>query len=110
MRRDDSFDPVDAIVRDALAPDPATARRMAAAALTDPPVATRFVQALAAFAVVVAGAVGLTRYAAAEPPIVIRGEGDTITVESGSRFNRTIETFHDESPRGGVVVIREGGD
>lgn len=110
MRRDDSFDPVDAIVRDALAADRPTAGRLAAEALAVRSTSTRFVPALAAFGVIVAGAVGLTRYAAGEPPIVIRGEGDTFTVESGSRFNRTIETFHDESPRGGVVVIREGGD
>ena len=110
MRRDDNFDPVDGIVRDALAPDRATAQRLAAAALAAPSLSRRFVPAFAAFSLIVAGAVGLTRYAATEPPIVIRGEGDTITVESGSRFNRTIETFRDEQPRGGVIVIREGGD
>lgn len=110
MRRDDSFDPVDVIVRDAFAPDRATVRRLAAEALAVQSTSARFVPALAVFALIVAGAVGLTRYAAGEPPIVIRGEGGTITVESGSRFNRTVETFHDEPPRGGVVVIREGGD
>ena len=110
MPRDDDFDSVDALVRDALAPDRATARRLAKQAQTVRPVSPRFVPAFTAFAVIIAGAVSLTRYAAGEPPIVIRGEGDTITVESGSRFNRTVETFHAQPPRGGGVVIREGGD
>ena len=103
-------DPIDTLIKTALTADPATARRLATEALTDRPSPSRRVPVLTAFAVIVAAAVGVARYAVSEPPIVIRGEGDTIVIESGSRLNRSIETFRSEPPRGGVVVIREGGD
>ena len=106
----DDRDPIDSLVKDALAPDRATARRLAKEALNDRRLSSRLVPVLTGFAVLVAAAVGVTRYAVSEAPIVIRGEGDTIVVESGPRLNRSTETFRDEQPRGGVVVIREGGD
>ena len=106
----DDRDPIDSLVKTALTADPATARRLAKEALTDRRSSSRLVPVLAGFAVLVAAAVGVTRYAVSEPPVVIRGEGDTIVIESGSRLNRSIETLRDEQPRGGVVVIREGGD
>ena len=106
----DDRDPIDMLIKTALTADRATASRLAAAALTERPASSRVVPLLAAFAVVVATAVGVTSYAVGEPPVVIRGEGDTIVIESGSRLNRSIETFRDEQPHGGVVVIREGGD
>ena len=111
MRGDGDFDPVDAVVRDALRGDGEAARRVVSQALAAGPSAGRLmVPALVGFAVIIAAAIGLTRYASGEPPTVIRGEGSTIVIESGSRRNRTIETLRDDQPRGGVVVIREGGD
>jgi hypothetical protein len=106
----DDRDPIDTLIKTALTADRATARRLAEEAISDRGSTSRLVPVLTAFAVVVAAGIGATRYAVSEPPIVIRGEGDTIVVESGSRLHRNIETFRDEQPRGGVVIIREGGD
>ena len=105
----DDRDPIDSLVKTALTADQATARRLAKEALANRST-SRLVPVLTGFAVLVAAAVGVARYAVSDPPIVIRGEGDTIVIESGSRLNRSIETLRDEQPRGGVVVIREGGD
>jgi hypothetical protein len=109
MQRDD-LDPVDALVRDALAADPAAARRLAREAVTVRSRPIPRVAVLAAFAMLVALAVGVTRYATSEPPIVIRGEGDTIVIETGSGRNKTTEVMHADAPRGGVIIIRQGGD
>jgi hypothetical protein len=110
MQRDADFDPIDTVVRDALRFDRATARRLAAQALTERAISPRFIPALAVLTLIIAAAVGVTRHATSDPPIVIRGEGDTIVIERGSGSNKTTEILRDDSPRGGVVVIREGGD
>ena len=109
--RSDDVDPVDAILRNALSADRVTARRLAAQAVaTDRPVGRPIIPALIAFTALVAAAIGVTRYATSEPPIVIRGEGDTIVIERGSGRNKTTEVMHADAPRGGVIIIREGGD
>jgi hypothetical protein len=108
---DDDFDPIDTVVRDVLASDQSSARRLAAQALAERPSVRRWMlPALIAFMGFVAAAVGVTRYATSEPPIVIRGEGDTIVIETGSGRNKTTEVMHPDAPRGGVIIIREGGD
>lgn len=110
MQRDADFDPIDAIVRDALRPDLRTTRRLAAQALTTRAISPRFIPALAVLTLIVAAAVGVTRHATSEPPIVIRGEGETIVIETGSGKNKTTEVFRGHETTGGVILIRKGGE
>ena len=110
--RNDDLDPIEVTVRNVLAPDRATARRLATAALapSKPQRSRRLVPIYATFVLLVAVAVGVLRYSAPEPSIVIRGEAGAIVIERGSGKNKTIEIVRDQPQTGGVVVIREGGD
>jgi hypothetical protein len=110
MRGDDDFDPVDAIVRDALRADGEATRRVVSEALAGRQASGRFLLVAAALASVVLIVLsGLFR----QPPretVLIRGEGGSIVIERGSGASRTVETLHQRQASGGIVIIREEGE
>ena len=110
MRGDDDFDPVDALVRDALRADGEAARRVVSQALADRPASGRFLLVAAALAsVVMIVLTGLLRQQSQET-VLIRGEGGSIVIERGSGASRSVETIHQRPASGGIVIIREEGE
>src|SRR5690349_16226845 len=97
--RSDDLDSTDLAVRNALKADATAAQRLVARALIAPAGKTRRVPVLAAFSVAIAGAIVVARYATSEPPIVIRGDSESIVIESGSRLHRTTRTLRDDRPK-----------
>lgn len=110
MRRDNDFDPVDALIRDALRADGEAARRVVSQALAGRPASGRFLLVAAALAsVVLIALTGLFR----QPPletVLIRGDGGSIVIERGSGASRTVEILHERPASGGIVIIREEGE